>query len=127
MQTFWPGQTIRIDIRLRGIDAPEKDAPCATEQARAMAATDALGRLIPEHSTVIITEIGVGEVFRRVLATVRTPSGLACPTNFSGPAWSSPIPAGVRQSLRLTPALGLLWVCLVCLGCWGLLSVSPWG
>lgn len=75
--SIWPGQTIRIDIRLRGIDAPETNAPCATEQARAKAATDALAQLIPEHSTVLVSEIGSAKYFGRVLATVRTPTGVA--------------------------------------------------
>jgi micrococcal nuclease len=42
----WPGMDITTRVRLRGIDAPELHARCADERAKALAARDALTRIL---------------------------------------------------------------------------------
>ena len=71
----WPGHTVRVNIRIRGIDAPEKRARCAWERERAAAAREALAALIPPASTVIVSSIGGAKYYGRVLADVSTAEG----------------------------------------------------
>jgi endonuclease YncB( thermonuclease family) len=49
----WPGLDITTKIRLRGIDAPELPARCATERTMAEAARDALGAMLAEGAVGI--------------------------------------------------------------------------
>jgi endonuclease YncB( thermonuclease family) len=45
---IWPGMDVTTKVRLRGIDAPELRARCADERMKAMAARDALVRILSE-------------------------------------------------------------------------------
>jgi endonuclease YncB( thermonuclease family) len=70
----WPGETVRVSIRIRGIDAPEIHSRCMAERAAAERARDALGRLLGTDS-VWITHVGGGKYYGRVLADVTTANG----------------------------------------------------
>lgn len=70
----WPGQTISIDIRIRGIDAPEKRARCEVERTKARAASDALETLV-SAGDVKISNIAGAKYHGRVLADVATSDG----------------------------------------------------
>jgi endonuclease YncB( thermonuclease family) len=70
----WPGQTIRVNVRIRGIDAPEMKSRCPVEHAAALAARDALSRLIGGGS-VSISNIAGAKYYGRVLADVVTGTG----------------------------------------------------
>jgi endonuclease YncB( thermonuclease family) len=70
----WPGETVRVSIRIRGIDAPELHSRCPAEKAAAEKARDALASLLGSEP-VLISNIGGGKYYGRVLADVETSSG----------------------------------------------------
>lgn len=72
--TVWPGQTVRVHVRLRGIDAPERRGGCAAERAAARRAREALAALVAD-GRVNLLAIGGGKYYGRVLAEVRTRDG----------------------------------------------------
>ncbi|MDZ5699301.1 thermonuclease family protein [Chelativorans sp. M5D2P16] len=71
---IWPGQTVTVNVRLRGIDAPEIRTRCAVEKAAGLRSRDALERLIG-GATVEIRNITGGKYYGRVLADVTTSQG----------------------------------------------------
>ncbi len=70
----WPGQTIRVNIRIRGIDAPEMKSRCAGEHSAALEARDVLADLL-QDGEVSISNIGSAKYYGRVLADVATRDG----------------------------------------------------
>jgi endonuclease YncB( thermonuclease family) len=70
----WPGHQINVRVRIRGIDAPEMRARCASERSAAIDARDRLRGLIASRP-VRLTNIRGGKYFGRVLADVETSSG----------------------------------------------------
>ncbi|MFU0507176.1 thermonuclease family protein [Pseudaminobacter sp. NGMCC 1.201702] len=71
---LWPGQSLRVNIRIRGIDAPEMKGRCSAEREAALRARDELSRLL-KHGTVSISNIGGAKYYGRVLADVGTEEG----------------------------------------------------
>ena len=72
---IWPGMDVTTRVRLRGIDAPEMRARCENERAKALAARDALTRILSEGN-VGIARIGQDKYGGRVdadVSTARTP------------------------------------------------------
>jgi endonuclease YncB( thermonuclease family) len=67
----WPGMEITTRVRLRGIDAPEMHARCDDERVKAIAARDALTRILSEGS-IGISRIGQDKYGGRVDADVST-------------------------------------------------------
>jgi endonuclease YncB( thermonuclease family) len=67
----WPSIDITTRVRLRGIDAPELQAGCKEEQARAQAARDALAQMLAEGA-VGITRVTPDKYGGRVLAEAST-------------------------------------------------------
>jgi endonuclease YncB( thermonuclease family) len=70
----WPGQLVRINIRIRGIDASEMKSRCLAEHRAALAARATLAALLGDH--VAISNIGSAKYYGRVLADVETPDGV---------------------------------------------------
>jgi micrococcal nuclease len=73
---IWPGMDVTTRVRLRGIDAPEMHARCEDERLKALAARDALARLLAEGS-VGISGVGQDKYGGRVdaeVSTARTPN-----------------------------------------------------
>jgi endonuclease YncB( thermonuclease family) len=68
---IWPGMDVTTRVRLRGIDAPEMHARCDDERVKALAARDALARLLSEGS-VGVARIGQDKYGGRVDADVST-------------------------------------------------------
>ena len=68
---IWPGMEVTTRVRLRGIDAPEMHARCEDERVKALAARDALVRILGE-GTVGISRIGQDKYGGRVDADVST-------------------------------------------------------
>jgi endonuclease YncB( thermonuclease family) len=68
---IWPGTQITTKVRLRGIDAPEMHARCDDERSKAIAARDALSRILAEGA-VGIAHIGQDKYGGRVDADVST-------------------------------------------------------
>jgi len=71
----WPGETVEVSVRIRGIDAPEIHSRCIAERAAAERARDRLIQLLGGDS-VLISNIGGGKYYGRVLADVKTPAGV---------------------------------------------------
>jgi endonuclease YncB( thermonuclease family) len=67
----WPGMEATPRVRLRGIDAPEMKARCEDERVQAVAARDALARMLAEGA-VAITNVGQDKYGGRVDADVST-------------------------------------------------------
>jgi endonuclease YncB( thermonuclease family) len=67
----WPGMQVTTKVRLRGIDAAEFNARCPDEHRLALAARDALQRLLAEGG-VTIGQIGFDKYGGRVLASAAT-------------------------------------------------------
>jgi endonuclease YncB( thermonuclease family) len=71
----WPGMAITTKVRLRGIDAAEMRARCEDERLQAIAARDALSRLLAEGA-VGVWHVGQDKYGGRVdadVSTARTP------------------------------------------------------
>ncbi len=68
---IWPNQSVRVKVRIRGIDAPENRAKCASERNAAKSAERLLADLL-HRKPVQITNIGGGKYYGRVLADVHT-------------------------------------------------------
>ena len=71
----WPGMDVTTRVRLRGIDAPEMRARYEDERCKALAARDALTRILSEGA-VGIARIGQDKYGGRVdadVSTARTP------------------------------------------------------
>jgi micrococcal nuclease len=65
----WPGHSVRVSVRIRGIDAPEMRSRCAAERAAAEAARRALEELVG-GAPVLISNIGGDKYYGRVVADV---------------------------------------------------------
>ena len=72
--TGWLQQELTVLVRVRGIDAPELRARCASEKTQAQQAADALERLVA-NGAVVLTRIEGDKYFGRVVADVATPDG----------------------------------------------------
>ena len=70
----WPGQSVRVNVRIRGIDAPEMKSRCPAEHDAALQARDVLEDLLGKGS-VSISNIGGAKYYGRVLADVATQDG----------------------------------------------------
>ncbi|MEM5470814.1 thermonuclease family protein [Hoeflea sp. AS60] len=64
----WPGHAVRVSVRLRGIDTPEKRSRCPNERAAALLARTELERLVTGFSTVQLINVSGGKYYGRVLA-----------------------------------------------------------
>lgn len=70
---IWPMQTVRVAVRLRGVDAPELKGACAAEAAAAADARDRLEALVGQ-GPLRLTRVSGDKYFGRVLADVASPS-----------------------------------------------------
>jgi endonuclease YncB( thermonuclease family) len=70
----WPGHTVRVNVRIRGIDAPEMKARCEAERALAEKARTALALLFG-NAPIAISNISGAKYYGRVLADVTTGDG----------------------------------------------------
>ncbi len=71
----WPGQTVRVNIRIRGIDAPEMKARCGAERVAAIRARDELAALLSGEA-VAISNVAGAKYYGRVLADVSNADGV---------------------------------------------------
>ena len=68
---IWPGMDVTTKVRLRGIDAPEMRARCEDERLKAVAAREALARILAEGA-VAVFRVGQDKYGGRVDAEVST-------------------------------------------------------
>jgi len=92
----WPGHSVTVNIRIRGIDAPEMKSRCGTERDAALRARATLGELIAKGS-VSLTNIGGAKYYGRVLADVATPEGLSLGPELLDRALVRPYRGGKRD------------------------------
>ena len=71
---IWPGQDVRVSVRLRGIDAPELNARCLYEKQLAVLARDKLNDIV-RSGKIHLHQISGGKYFGRVLGRVISQSG----------------------------------------------------
>jgi len=70
----WPGHAVSVNVRLRGIDAPEMRSGCAAERKLASEAKAALANLLGSGPVVLVNVEG-GRYFGRVVADMRLADG----------------------------------------------------
>ena len=68
---IWPGMDVTTKVRLRGIDAPEMRARCEDERLKAVAAREALARILAEGA-IAVFRVGQDKYGGRVDAEVST-------------------------------------------------------
>lgn len=71
---IWPGHSVKVAIRIRGIDAPELRGGCEAEKVAALAARDMLARFLAA-GTLEVRNIGADKYFGRVVADIAAPDG----------------------------------------------------
>lgn len=67
----WPGQAVRVSVRLRGIDTPERRSRCPDQRAAAALASAELARLVAGYALVELSNVGGGKYYGRVLADLK--------------------------------------------------------
>ncbi len=67
----WPGHSVRVSVRLRGIDTPERRSQCADQRAAARLARNELERLVRDFPTVELINVSGGKYYGRVLADMK--------------------------------------------------------
>ena len=72
---LWPGHVLTVNVRIRGIDAPEMHARCERERVAAEKARAMLAGLVA-GGPVSMRNIGSGKYYGRVTADVMTDNGL---------------------------------------------------
>ncbi|WP_163265339.1 thermonuclease family protein [Chelativorans alearense] len=93
----WPGQTVTVSVRLRGVDAPEIRSRCEREKIAGKTSRSALERLIG-GATVQIRNIGGDKYYGRVLADVTTQEGEGVADHLLGRALVRTYSGGKRKS-----------------------------
>ena len=91
----WPGHVVRINVRIRGIDAPEMKARCAAEHDAAQKARDALVDLLSDGA-VALSNISGAKYYGRVLADVETSGGQSVAPIMLGEGLVRPYDGGRR-------------------------------
>ncbi|KJS07803.1 MAG: nuclease [Hoeflea sp. BRH_c9] len=95
----WPGHAVRVSVRVRGIDTPERRSPCSTERLAADHARSELERLLTEFSTVELINVSGGKYYGRVLADLKAGTrDIAAAMLASGLA--SPYQGGKREKAK---------------------------
>lgn len=93
----WPGHTVRVNVRIRGIDAPEIKARCDAERAAAERARQALASLFGADP-VAISNISGAKYYGRVLADVTTAGGQGVASILLGEKLVRPYGGGRREA-----------------------------
>jgi micrococcal nuclease len=95
--TVWPGHSVRVNVRIRGIDAPEMKARCEAERTAAEEARDALALLFGE-GPIAISNISGAKYYGRVLADVTTADGQGVASVLLGEKLVRPYGGGRREA-----------------------------
>lgn len=93
----WIGQDLRVLVRLRGVDAPERRGTCAAEREMAERATAALAALVAGNA-VLLSAVEGDKYFGRVIASVATPAGDDLSTRLLKSGLARPYSGGARRS-----------------------------
>ena len=71
----WPQVTIRVSVRVDGVDTPELRGQCGAEKAQAIAARDFVRETVGSHVT--LSDVRLGKYAGRVVAVVFLEDGLS--------------------------------------------------
>jgi micrococcal nuclease len=93
----WPGHSVRVNVRIRGIDAPEMKARCDVERDAALRAREALASLFGE-GPIAISNISGAKYYGRVLADVTTADGQGVASVLLGEKLVRPYGGGRREA-----------------------------
>jgi micrococcal nuclease len=93
----WPGHTVRVNVRIRGIDAPEMKARCDAEHTAAERARQALASLFGKNP-IAISNISGAKYYGRVLADVTTADGQGVASVLLGEKLVRPYDGGRREA-----------------------------
>lgn len=91
----WPGQSIVVNVRIRGVDAPEMHSRCEDEHRAALRARDRLAALVGSGA-VYLSNIAGAKYYGRVLADLETESGEAVAARLLGEEMVRPYRGGRR-------------------------------
>ena len=91
----WPGMTMRVSVRVDGIDTPEIRGACEEEKALARRAKDAAIEAL--GSKVLLTGIKRGKYAGRVVARVTTEGGDDLAALLIGQGLGRPYDGGARE------------------------------
>jgi len=91
----WPGQSLRINIRIRGIDAPEMKSRCQTEHDAALRAREGLAEILGQEA-IQISNIAGAKYYGRVLADVVAGNGKQVAEEMIGRSLVRPYDGGKR-------------------------------
>lgn len=94
---IWPGHTVMVSVRIRGVDAPEVRTRCAAEKQAGKKSRNELEALIGER-IVTIRNITGDKFFGRVLADVSAPDGKSVSGYLLANALAHPYAGGKRVS-----------------------------
>lgn len=101
----WPQQSVRVYVRLRGIDAPELHAHCPAIRRAAQTAKSVLAQLVSGDDFVRLRAVSGDKYFGRVLADVETPEGADLSATMLSRNLAAPYSGG-RRPKRPCPATG---------------------
>ena len=93
----WPGLAVQTRVRLRGIDAAELHARCASELAQAQAAKSALEKILFEGG-VTVSRISVDKYGGRVDASAATRGTADVSTAMLAAGWARAYYGGRRRT-----------------------------
>jgi endonuclease YncB( thermonuclease family) len=94
---LWPGLDVTTKVRLRGVDAPELNARCFEERAKAEAARDALKKILGEGQ-IGISQITLDKYGGRVVAAASTVATADVSAALIAAGVGRPYDGGRRQS-----------------------------
>lgn len=94
---IWLGQVLEVNVRIAGIDAPERNGRCPAERDRAVQATAFLRRVVADGA-VALREIRYGRYAGRVLAAVTVADGRDAGTALIGAGLARAYDGGRRAS-----------------------------
>lgn len=94
---IWPGQTLRVAVRLRGVDTPELKGRCDAERAAARQARDALDAFLGA-GPVRLADITGDKYYGRVIADLVAADGRRASAHLIGSGLARPYQGRKRSS-----------------------------
>ncbi|MCB1425445.1 MAG: thermonuclease family protein [Zhengella sp.] len=93
---IWPGHSVTVSVRIRGVDAPELRGRCGAEKAAARKARDSLAGFL-QDGHLRLTNISGGKYYGRVLADLARADGRGASAFLLEAGLARPYGGGRRQ------------------------------
>lgn len=94
---IWLGQTVRIAVRVAGVDTPELKGKCEAERAKARAAKAFVEKSLPKGAAVLLSDVRRDKYGDRVLAKVGLAAGSHLADALIGAGLARPYAGAKRQ------------------------------